>query len=83
MDLPDKQVVNVNKHTRELAVRDDRSSTPSSNASSSNKKHKKKQTKPRYDSDEEGEAFEVERIIGSRVINGYTQYHVKWANFDE
>ena len=27
--------------------------------------------------------FDVERIIGKRVVNGETEYHVKWLDYDE
>ena len=31
----------------------------------------------------DGGEYEVERIMGKRMRNGRTEYHVKWANYDE
>merc|ERR1719203_2462828 len=35
------------------------------------------------DSESEGEAFEVEKILDKRVEDGVTKYLIKWAGFDK
>ncbi|OHT15493.1 Chromobox protein 3 [Tritrichomonas foetus] len=38
-------------------------------------------TEPGEDAEEDGEIYEVEKILADRIINGQEQYLIKWKNY--